>query len=260
MKANLSPLQWTATLLCLAYVFRSVAAVDTTTAPWTDLSSVPLSLIHSNNSFTLTWPLTSPPMSVQANTNLARGSWEPVTAPSRVVNGNYQITLTPEDQSVFYRLGASAVFVAPPPFGNDTNPGTWLQPVATLARGVAVAAAQNLPVFVAQGVYSGPTLQLSSPPVGASVSLYGQFDGTTNWLRAVSNITTIFSGDAAVVISQIAGETHFEGFEVHATVSLPGHSAYGVVVSNPAAPGVLRSPGAGAWVNSWCAVARAVKL
>lgn len=189
-------------------------------------------------------------MAVEANTNQLRGTWEPVTASSQVINGNYQITLTPVGRSAFYRLGAAAIFDAPPPFRNQANPGTRLQPLATLAHGAAVAAAQNLPVFVAQGVYSAPTLLLGSPPVSASVSLYGQFDGSTNWLRAESNTTTILSGETAVVFSQMISETHFEGFDVRATASLPGQSSYGIVVSNPAAPVVLRfnsiNPGDGA--------------
>jgi hypothetical protein len=140
MKTILGTPHGATTILCLAYVFRSVAAVDTTTAPWTDPRSVPLSLTHSNNSMTLTWPLTSPPMSVQANTNLLRGRWEPFTAPSQVVNGNYQITLTPGDQSAFYRLGAAAVFVAPPPFGNETNPGQGgTSPVGPGKKGLGAA-------------------------------------------------------------------------------------------------------------------------
>jgi hypothetical protein len=52
------------------------------------------------------------------------------------------------------------------------------------------------------------------------------------------------------VLSQITSETHFEGLDIRARASLPGHNAYGIPVSNPAAPVVFRfnsfSPGDGA--------------
>lgn len=216
----------------MALSLNVFAAIDTTTAPWTDLSSVPLSISSSNLSVRLMWPETSPALSLQVSTDMA--SWEPVTPPAVATNGNFEAGVALPNQSAFFRLSAAAVFVAPPPFGNDTNPGTRLQPMATLAQGISAAAALHLPVFVAKGTYSETLLQ------PGSVSLFGQFDGTTSWTRAASNTTTIVGGEMGVLLSGITHETHFEGFDVRASASFPGHSAYGIVISNPAAPLVVR--------------------
>src|SRR4030042_5124318 len=81
------------------------------------------------------------------------------------------------------------VWVAPPPFGNDGNPGTQAQPFATIQKGVDIAcddgtvhvaagtyhenlhidAAQDLmgagaPDTILDGGDCGPALVLSSPP------------------------------------------------------------------------------------------------
>ena len=209
----------------------------------------------------ISWPGTNAGLLVQASTNLALpGSWRTLTN-AQLNNGNYEL-VDPIASSRFYRLVndtnaldvpdpsfvdsngdgidgtiQKAIFVATPPFGNDSNPGTMLAPVATLERGIALAAAQNKDVYVAAGTYTpaGP-LQLQS-----GVSLYGLYDGTTNWGRGTQNLTVIAGGSTAVFASGLTNETHVEGFSIKATTPVnPGQSAYGILVINSTSNVVIR--------------------
>jgi hypothetical protein len=125
--------------------------------------------------------------------------------------------------------GSRAVFVAPPPFGSDANPGTMQQPLATVEKGIQLAGAATpvKDVYVARGTYTpAGTLALVS-----GVSLYGQYDGTTNWTRAATNITTINGAVTAVLAQNLAADTHVEGFYITAANATGlGLSSYGVRV------------------------------
>ncbi|MBI4585554.1 MAG: DUF1565 domain-containing protein, partial [Planctomycetes bacterium] len=121
------------------------------------------------------------------------------------------------------------VFVAPPSFGSDANPGTMNQPVATIEKGIQLAAAAGKDVYVAKGEYRPFRITLQS-----GVSLYGQFDGTPAWGRAPENATVVLArGTTAVFGERIADETHIEGFEiVAADAQGAGDSSYGIRLWN----------------------------
>jgi hypothetical protein len=124
--------------------------------------------------------------------------WRPIRDAARKAGGQYRLTVPMDSESGFFRLmgGAGgplaedfpgdfadtngdgidgdftrAVFLAPPPFGNDLNPGTALAPVATLEH--AVELAESVPlrqsVYAAKGTYN-LALPLLMPP---RVSLFG---------------------------------------------------------------------------------------
>ncbi len=125
-----------------------------------------------------------------------------------------------------------AVFVAPSPWGSDSNSGTLDRPVATIERGIELAAAASprKDVYVAAGAYSptGGTLAMQS-----GVSIYGLYDGTARWGRSLSNITSIIGGTVAISANAITQETHIEGFSIFsANATTAGGSSYGVLISN----------------------------
>lgn len=127
---------------------------------------------------------------------------------------------------------ARAVFVAPEPWGSDSNPGTLDKPVATIEKGIELAAAASprKDVYVAAGTYSptGGTLVMQS-----GVSIYGLYDGTTRWGRSLSNITSIIGGNVAVRADAITQETHIEGFSIFSSnATTAGASSYGVLITN----------------------------
>jgi hypothetical protein len=129
----------------------------------------------------------------------------------------------------------NAVFVAPS--GNDANSGLITAPVATLSRGITLAAAAGKDVYVAAGTYTlSSSLQLAS-----GVSVYGQYDGPPFWRRGAANITTLAGPATAVLAANLSSETHLEGFTIQAAAATTaGASSYGVRVVNSAGPVVLR--------------------
>ncbi|HTL59100.1 MAG TPA: hypothetical protein VL361_25730 [Candidatus Limnocylindrales bacterium] len=210
----------------------------------------------------VSWSATNSGFLLQASTNLSSlpNDWSTLTN-AQLLNGNFQL-IESVASSRFYRLlndtnaidvpdasfidsngdgidgdAQRAIFVATPPLGNDSNLGTMAAPVATLEHGVLLAAAQHKNVYVAAGTYTlNSPLQLIS-----GVSLYGQYDGTTNWGRGIQNLTVISGGPTAVLASSITNETHLEGFSIVASsATAPGQSTYGVLVLNSVSNIVIR--------------------
>jgi hypothetical protein len=196
-----------------------------------------------------------------ATSPVLAGSDNTLTLPATNLTGFFRLLCNPVNPDVpdnaFFDSNCDgidgdpsrAVFVASPPFGSDASPGTMLQPVATLEKGIQLAGAATpvKDVYAARGTYnsSGPLLLVSG------VSLYGQYDGTTNWARAATNITTIEGDVTAILAQNLAAETHVEGFSVtSANATGPGLSSYGVRVVGGSGELVLRynsiAAGAGA--------------
>ena len=117
---------------------------------------------------------------------------------------------------------ARAIFVAVS--GNDANPGTMAQPVATVAQGIALAGTTKS-VYVSRGTYSVGQLQLAS-----GVNLYGLFDASAGWSRAAGNITRLEGGTTALRAQALTSETHVEGFHIVAAPRLRCASSYGIRV------------------------------
>jgi len=174
-----------------------------------------LSIRQTGTNAVLAWPAALTSFTLEQSSNML-GSWQGTLEAQVVDNGENTVVQALAPAKRFFRLNltspdrpdplgldsdgdgidgaiSDAVFVTVPPLGDDRNPGTPTQPVATLERGISLASSANprKDVYVGRGTYSrSGTLDLAS-----GVSLYGQFDGTTNWVRAANN-TTIISGAA----------------------------------------------------------------
>lgn len=133
----------------------------------------------------------------------------------------------------------TAIYVAPPPAGDDSYTGSSQLPVATLSKAIQLAAAASprKPVHVAAGAYTiSTTLSLAS-----GVHVYGQFSGPPDWQRD-AQYETIISGPATAVLAQdIAEETHLEGFTIRsADAAGLGQSSYALRIVDSAGPVVVR--------------------
>jgi hypothetical protein len=122
---------------------------------------------------------------------------------------------------------AKAIFVAPPPLGNDANPGTMDQPVASIEKGIelGVRFSPSRDVYVSKGTYwSQATIRLAS-----GVGIYGQYDAANRWQRASANKTILRGPSTAIRAVFVDRETHLEGFHiVSASASPPGESSYAI--------------------------------
>lgn len=129
---------------------------------------------------------------------------------------------------------SKAIFVAKS--GVDGNPGTRALPVATIAKGLALAAAAGKrDVYVGGGVYSG------SVDLVGGVSLYGSYGpgfGSRDTVNDQSAIAGTAAGEgptAAVRCIDIAGlvaKTRVDGFLIlGAAAKVPGAASYGVFLS-----------------------------
>ncbi len=102
----------------------------------------------------------------------------------------------------------AGVFVAMPETGNDSNPGTWQLPVATINKGVEIAeaATPSKEVYVASGSYN--------ESVETSVSMYGGFfaDTESGWYRDDTTGTSTINGQEAWVVWIDNGDLTIDGF------------------------------------------------
>ena len=187
-----------------------------------------LKITLSGTNAVLSWPATNNYFYLEQATGLlSTVAWSPISARFYTLGAQLQVTQS-VSQTRFFRLAAlTAVYVAPPPFGNDANPGTTQAPLATIGAGIALAAIPKVPVNVAAGTYTQAVTLVSG------VSLYGLYDGTTNWTRGQSNTTAIQAGSVAVDGSLITTETHIDGFLITAAnATNSGGSSYGIRIAN----------------------------
>ena len=91
---------------------------------------------------------------------------------------------------------ANAIFVSLT--GNDANPGTRALPKRTIntAIGAAASLAPKRAVYISMGTYNETVV------MQPGVSVYGGYNEATGWSRALSNTTTIASGNAVGVLAQ----------------------------------------------------------
>jgi hypothetical protein len=124
-------------------------------------------------------------------------------------------------------IAAEAVFVAPPPLGNDGNNGTLGSPMATIANALQATTVFRASLYVAQGTYT------ESVDVVDGVSIYGAYDASDSWSRAVDHITTIVGqgGLAAITASNISSNTTLDRLTVIAnSPSQRGTNSIGIYV------------------------------
>jgi hypothetical protein len=121
----------------------------------------------------------------------------------------------------------TAIFVAPPPFGSDANPGTRAQPKATIQNAIQATDLQRNAVYVSMGTYVGPLTLV------AGVSLYGGYDATANWRRADQRPTILGSNGQGVIAHNIRSTTIFDRFQVvSGNATAPGANSIGVSILN----------------------------
>lgn len=120
--------------------------------------SVSLSISQqSSGQILVAWPTSPPNFRLEERTSLsAESTWLPSALAPTESNGRYEVLVNPTVNSQYFRLSqvltgdvpdaayldtngdgidgdvAKAIFVAPPPLGNDANPGTMDQPVSSI--------------------------------------------------------------------------------------------------------------------------------
>jgi hypothetical protein len=124
---------------------------------------------------------------------------------------------------------ADAIFVAAGS-GNDNNPGTIMQPVATIAKGMTLANLSN-PVkslYVAKGTYT------EAVTLESGVGIYGGYDDANKWSRALTNTTIIQSPTATgVTATNLNNALELQLLTIRASDALAGGaSSYGVLIAN----------------------------
>lgn len=130
--------------------------------------------------------------------------------------------------------GGIGTFVAEPPTGVDTNPGTQAMPVATIGQGMTNAATigGGTDVFVAAGTYNEDITMVEG------TTLFGGYEAS-GWTRdPAANTTTIDATTAAGVVfpSGITRATAIDGFTVLGASG--GGTATSITIMDGASPTV----------------------
>ena len=126
--------------------------------------------------------------------------------------------------------GGLGTYVAPPPLGDDANPGTQAMPVATIGQGMsnAMTIGGGVDVFVAAGTYSEDVTMVEG------ISLHGGYESAGWTPSPAANVTTIRpSTDAGVLFPHgITRATSIDGFTITAHGGLSGSAAVTVMDSS----------------------------
>jgi hypothetical protein len=137
-----------------------------------------------------------------------------------------------------------AVFVSPS--GNDSNPGTMALPMKTLTAAIAAAQGLGKDVYADKGTYNETVTLVEG------VNLYGGYDSTNKWARAIGNVSTIQGTETTgVIANDVAVATTVQFFTITALAGEAGtgDSSYAVRLINSPGPlliqGCTLSPGSG---------------
>lgn len=223
-----------------------------------------LRLVEQGRRIELSWPDSNLGYRIETlGTGPQSQAWQPIGQAAVKAGGQYRMTIPLDGDSGFFRLFGGpaaagepdypgdyrdtngdgidgdfsrAIFLAPPPFGDDRNPGTATAPVATLEH--AVELAESIPlrqsVYMAKGTYVLDS-PLRMPP---RVSLFGWFDGTTNWAYSANNATRIVGPSTVLIFGDYPGDgsdhaVRIAGLEILASdATAPGTSSYAVMARN----------------------------
>lgn len=224
-----------------------------------------LRLVEEGRQIELSWPDSQLGYRVEVlGTKAPAQAWQPIGQAAAKSAGRYRLTIPTDDDSGFFRLFGGpvangepdlpgdfrdtngdgldgefsrAIFLAPPPFGNDRHSGTASAPVASLRH--AVELAQSIPlrwsVYMAKGEYRLDQ-PLRMPPL---VSLFGCFDGTTNWVYSTSNLTRVLGPSTVLMFGSYPGgdngtnRVRMVGLDIEAAdANQPGESSYAVMIRN----------------------------
>lgn len=240
------------------------ASLFSTLAPALLAEAPPLRVLEKGQTLELSWPDADIGYRVETlRSTPGAQAWQPMGQAASRFGGKYRLTIPTDGDAGFFRLFGGpaaanepdypgdfrdtngdgidgdfsrAIFLALPPFGNDLNPGTPTAPVATLEH--AVELAESIPlrqsVYMARGTYQLDR-PLRMPP---RVSLFGWFDGTTNWTYATTNLTRIVGPSTVLVFGDYPGDdsdhaVRLAGLEIIASdATSPGASSYAVMARN----------------------------
>jgi hypothetical protein len=126
---------------------------------------------------------------------------------------------------------AHAIFVSPS--GNDANAGTMDAPKQTLAAAIAAAQSAGKDVYADIGTYA-ETVELV-----AGVSLYGGYDSSNKWQRAIGNASIIQGTlDTGVIVNALGVATNLQYFTITSVAGAAGTggSSFGIQVIGSAGP------------------------
>ena len=222
-----------------------------------------LRLVEQGRRIELSWPDSHLGYRVEVIGTTPRAqAWQPIGQAAAKSGGQYRLTIPTDEDAGFFRLFGGpgdegepdypgdfrdtngdgldgeffrTIFLAPPPFGNDRHTGTPNAPVATLRH--AVELAQSIPlrwsVYMAKGEYRVDR-PLRMPPF---VSLFGMFDGTTNWGYSTSNLTRVVGPSTVLMfgsylnVDNATNRVRIVGLEIEAAdATEPGESSYAVMI------------------------------
>lgn len=121
---------------------------------------------------------------------------------------------------------SNAVFVSTND-GNDSNDGSFSNPVKSIKKGIEIAVIENKDVYVAFGsYYLNETLAPAS-----GISIYGQFSGLPDWQRSNDYETVIYGTTTAIIFQDISEATNLEGFSIYSDdATAQGESSVGIKV------------------------------
>jgi hypothetical protein len=139
---------------------------------------------------------------------------------------------------------AHAIFVSPS--GSDGNAGTMDHPKQTITAAITAAQSAGKDVYADMGTYNETVTLVSG------VSLYGGYDSTNKWQRAIGNESHIQSGENVGLVGNsldLATTVQFFTITSAAGASGTGESSTGVEILSSPGPVLLQgctvAPGAG---------------
>lgn len=150
---------------------------------------------------TYTWTQAGGP-DVTGGVGTLTGAQPSFTAPLGVTTLRFTLVVRDPENAASTNTTLSRVFVVETPgatrwvapAGNDANPGTRAQPLATVQAAISAASAANGDVYIQAGTYASATITLAN-----GVSLYGGY--STNWSRDAASGTTIIAGGGTRAIT-----------------------------------------------------------
>lgn len=235
----------------MKFLFALLAIL--TLIPAASLAQPRLRIVRTGTDVVVAWPEAYPRFNLQTSVNLGDPlAWTNYSILPASSGTEFTVTIPATNSVGFFRLlcvaalidvpdptyfdancdgidgnATNAIFVAPPPFGSDTATGSMRQPVASIQKGIQNAVATGKSdVYVARGSYTST----NALALASGVNLYGQFDGTTNWLRSATN-ETVINGPSTAVFADSISNARVEGFRIVAAAATgPGQSSYAIRV------------------------------
>lgn len=111
--------------------------------------------------------------------------------------------------------------------GDDGNPGTMDEPMATIQAGIDTAFVEGKAVYVSEGTYD------ESVVLAEGVGIYGGYSAGAGWSRAIGNRTEISGGTTAVTGDGIDEVTELQLLTIRSADNLSaGGSSYGLFLTS----------------------------